>query len=370
MISLKKYLDQAEKCPGLAEKPDADVLLVAALAAYRSALMEIAGAGADACPSLGEKLNQSLNIVEQNLCPGITLAQVENAAKSVQQQLQNWGTSASVHYKAKTSEIRELLILMAHTAESVGERDQRCAAQIENVTNNLRMIANLDDLTLIRASIESSAAELKTSIDIMTAEGKAAIDHLRNEVSHYQIKLEEAESVASRDSLTGLRTRLFVENQIERRIALNLPSCVAIIDIDGFKQVNDDHGHLVGDALLRLFSAELKAACRTTDMIGRWGGDEFIILLDCDLQQAQAQTDRLRQWITGNYTVPGKCGPLELKLNASLGLAEHLPNETLNGLLARADAEMYQHKSWVGTKGKARKDSAPAPTRRPATAAP
>ena len=122
----------------------------------------------------------------------------------------------------------------------------------------------------------------------MTAEGKAAIDKLRVEVSSYQARLEEAEEIASRDALTGLRSRLWVECQIESRIAAGGPLCVAIVDINGFKQVNDEHGHLVGDELLKQFAAEIKFACRSTDVIGRWGGDEFIILLDCGMAEARA----------------------------------------------------------------------------------
>ena len=234
---------------------------------------------------------------------------------------------------------------MARTAESVGERDARCAKQINEVTNQLQKIANLEDLTQIRASLKKSALELKMSVDNLTAEGKAAIQQLQAEVTSYQKKLEEAEQIASLDSLTGLRSRLWVENQIERRIHGKLPLCVAVIDMDGFKQVNDDHGHLIGDELLKQFSAELKSACRATDVIGRWGGDEFIILLNSGLSEAQAQINRLRQWVCGDYTVQGQSGLKKLRVNASVGLAEHLPNETLKELLARADAEMYQQKS-------------------------
>ena len=70
----------------------------------------------------------------------------------------------------------------------------------------------------------------------MAAEGKAAIEQLRVEVSSYQTKLEEAENIATRDSLTGLRSRLWVESQIERMILLGLPFCVAILDMDDFNR--------------------------------------------------------------------------------------------------------------------------------------
>jgi diguanylate cyclase (GGDEF)-like protein len=109
--------------------------------------------------------------------------------------------------------------------------------------------------------------------------------------------------------------------------------------------VNDEHGHMVGDELLKQFAAELKSASRTTDVVGRWGGDEFIILLNCSLAEARTQVERLRDWICGDYTVEAKSSQVKLKVLASIGLAERKRNETMKELLARADAEMYQQKS-------------------------
>ncbi len=102
----------------------------------------------------------------------VTREVVEGAERSVQEQLQDWGQRTARHYLEKTGEVKELLLVLARTAESVGERDQRCAQQLNEVTARLNQIARLDDLTMIRASIVKSASELKCSIDRMAAEGK------------------------------------------------------------------------------------------------------------------------------------------------------------------------------------------------------
>ncbi len=364
MISLKKYLDAIDDDPrahmgsggstlpmGAAKRlealiaPNARELLPVTLAAYRSALVETGKYSLDACPALGEGLKHGLEELNENLSSTVTLEKVEAAESSVQEQLQDWGRRTANHYRLQTGEVKELLLLLARTAESVGERDQRCAQQINEVTARLNQIAKLEDLSEIRASIVKSASDLKCSIDRMTAEGKTAIDQLRGEVSTYQTKLEAAEEIASSDSLTGVRSRLCVEHQIERRIEAGTPLCVTIVDIDGFKQVNDEHGHLIGDELLKQFATELRSASRSTDVIGRLGGDEFILVLDCALPEAQAQIDRLRAWVCGNYTVQGNAEPIKLRVDASFGLAERRPEETMKELIDRADAEMYQNKT-------------------------
>ena len=244
----------------------------------------------------------------------------------------------------RPGEVKELLLLLARTAESVGARDQRSAGQISEVTHRLEGIATLE-IWEIRASIERSAAELKISVERMKAESKQAIDQLKAEVTTYQTKLEKAEEIASRDVLTGLRSRLYALDQMERRIESGMRFCLAILDLNDFKRVNDAHGHVVGDELLKQFATELKTACRATDVIGRWGGDEFVLLLDCGEQEAGTQMDRLRKWVFGTYSVEGPAGPMKLKVDASIGLAEFRPGETLKKLLERADAAMYQDKA-------------------------
>jgi diguanylate cyclase (GGDEF)-like protein len=345
MISLKKYLDSPACEAEAPSKQDDNSILSATIAAYGSALLAMGDCAAEVYPALGSDLKRGLGKVEESLACEMTLEQVEGAETSVRGQLQDWGMRAARQNQQKAREVKELLIVMAHTAESVGERDQRCAGQMNAVTARLEKIASLDDLTAVRASIEESAAELKSQIERMTAEGKAAIEKLRGEAAGYQARLEEAEHIASIDGLTRLRNRLWLEGQIERQMAAGTPLCVGIVDIDDFKKVNDNHGHMAGDELLKQLSAEIKFACRSTDVIGRWGGDEFIILLDCGLAEAQAHIDRLRKWVCGNYKVNGKSGPVNLQIGASIGVAEYRPSETMEKLLSRADAAMYQLKA-------------------------
>jgi len=344
MISLKKYLDTISPALEAPAVHDLENILSLTLAAYQSALLEMGICSLDACPALGLQLKQGLGEVEESLSMGMSGEEVHAADRKVRERLKEWGTSTASHYRQKTGEVRELLIAMARTAEAVGERDQRCAGQIRDVTARLESIVNLEDLTEIRASIENSAAELKTSIERMATEGKAAVAELKAEVSSYQIKLEHAEAIALRDALTGLCNRLALESSIKKAIAAGAPFCVAMLDLDGFKHVNDEHGHMVGDELLKKFSAELKSACRSSDVIGRWGGDEFILLLICNLREAGSHIERLKEWVCGNYTVNGRYYPMILNVKASIGLAEHKPGEAAAELVARADEAMYLSK--------------------------
>lgn len=345
MISLKQYLDSPFAGRDAGSGREERGLAPAALDAYVSALLAMGSCSVDACPALGPDLRQQLSLLSRGLSTDIASDALANTDKEVQSRLQDWGRNTARHYQQKSEEVKDLLLVIAQTAESVGTRDQQCAGRFRDVTSQLTAIASLEDLTQIRASIEKSAIDLKSSIDRMTEEGTVAIDRLKQQVDTYRVKLEEAEAIASRDSLTGLRSRLCVEGLIERFIDSSVPFCVAIVDIDGFKKVNDEHGHLAGDELLKQFSRELVSACRSTDVTGRWGGDEFIIALECGIAEATSQIDRLRNWVCGSYTLETKSGVRKLTVEASIGLAEHIPPESIKDLLLRADTAMYAHKS-------------------------
>ncbi len=350
MISLKRYLDSNSMELGQQGEAVPQDPFAVALDVYGSALLEMGNCSLDACPGTGDNLKQSLAQLKAELSPAIGHEKLAANGDLAAEHLRGWGRDAARHYQAKAREVKEMLLTMARTAESVSARDQHCAGQMNAVTERLKAIATLDDLTEIRASIDQSAAELKTSIERMTEEGKNVLDHLRKQVEDYQVKLEEAEKLASRDALTGACSRVYVEGQIEKRIETGAPFCVAIVDIDRFKKVNDAHGHLTGDELLKQFAGELRSACRSTDIIGRWGGDEFILLFDAAIEEAEAQTERLRKWVCGNYTVTGKQGAIKLSVNASIGLAAHAAGEAMKDLVARADAAMYQQKATSRTK--------------------
>lgn len=345
MISLKRYLDSVAAGPDADSGRDGRDLAPLTLEAYASAIVAMGNCTASVCPGVGSDLDQKFGQLSRELSAGVTCEKLSATDREVRELLQSWSERAERHLQLKSEEVKNLLLIMVQTAESVSVRDQQSARQFRQVTEHLMAIASLDDLSQIRTSIETSASELKSSIDRMTQEGAAAMNQLQQQVATYKVKLETAEANAARDALTGLRNRPCVESIIQRYIDAETVFCVAIIDIDGFKKVNDEHGHLVGDELLKRFAKELVSACRSTDITGRWGGDEFIIALECGMPEAASRIERLRNWVCGRYEVKATAGALNLAVDASIGLALHLPHEPLKSLLSRADTAMYANKS-------------------------
>jgi diguanylate cyclase (GGDEF)-like protein len=345
VISLKKYLEMEIHEPATVSF-DAAELQSALLDSYRSALLAMGATGAQACPAISHDLQQNLTTLEGRLASNVTPPLVKQTERQLNHELQQWANQAVAHSAAEAAEVKELLLVLAQTAASVGERDQSYATNLHQFTTRLRTISNLDDLTNIRASLLQQAAELKTYVVKMQQESQKLVAQLKTKISTYETKLKQVEDLALRDPLTTLPNRRYLEERIASRIALAQGFCVIVLDVNQLKKVNDVHGHLAGDNLLQQFAQELRSSFRASDLVGRWGGDEFIVVTDGDSAGAQAQIDRMQKWVFGEYTIrPGKgTGEVKTAVTAAVGLAEWKSGETAKSLFERADAAMYAQK--------------------------
>ncbi|MCP4295645.1 MAG: diguanylate cyclase [Proteobacteria bacterium] len=155
--------------------------------------------------------------------------------------------------------------------------------------------------------------------------------------------IKDKEFLASTDLLTGVMNRrsfiIASEEEIKRSERYGTPLSMIYCDIDFFKLINDQHGHAVGDEVLKKFAKTLKENLRSSDYLGRWGGEEFIILTtEIDLVSAEKLSEKLRQKI-----MELSIQPVE-QVTCSFGVAEKKGGELFEALCERADQALYQAK--------------------------
>jgi diguanylate cyclase (GGDEF)-like protein len=175
--------------------------------------------------------------------------------------------------------------------------------------------------------------------------------HLRALLNEHRAKLTialaDVERLASRDELTGTMNRraivALVGEERERMKRTGTPFAVALFDIDLFKRVNDEHGHLIGDEVLRRFCVAAGEAIRTTDRLGRFGGEEFLVLMTATdrPEAALAAAERVRDAVA---RVPWSAVDGDLEVTVSAGVSVATADDTLESLLGRADAALYAAK--------------------------
>lgn len=186
-----------------------------------------------------------------------------------------------------------------------------------------------------------------TSVTALTA----VMSGLRNRLKHQKHELQAAlatiRQLATMDELTSLANRRHMNDVLkaeEKRVNVtNGAVCIALLDIDLFKSVNDRFGHAGGDQVLRAFADTARAELRAADVLARWGGEEFLLLLpDTALADArmvlQRMADRFRE-----SSIPGI--DERVRITFSAGVVERQPGEPFAETISRADHAMYRAKS-------------------------
>ncbi len=210
-----------------------------------------------------------------------------------------------------------------------------------------------------RMSKDLSTGEFRSLVNEFMGETNQMLDSNRqleqqlektnHELDELRHQLEEARYEASTDALTGLANRKAFDSAILEQIEVARETgndvCLIMADIDHFKHFNDNHGHLIGDKLLRFVSNILKDSLKGQDLVARFGGEEFAVLLPntplrgalavAESLRARVQSQRLRRTDT-QQPIGG--------VTLSLGIATFKAGDTPETLIGRADGALYQSK--------------------------
>ena len=159
-----------------------------------------------------------------------------------------------------------------------------------------------------------------------------------------RVREQQARYRACHDSLTGLPNRSAFEERSSHALAPHRPRPrpfgLIYLDLDGFKSINDSHGHAVGDGLLKVIGSRIAHAVRAQDSICRRGGDEFLCLL-LDVR-SERQVASIARKLIGTVSAPCQLGSLTLYVTASIGIALYpADGSTIEALLERADRAMF-----------------------------
>jgi diguanylate cyclase (GGDEF)-like protein len=155
--------------------------------------------------------------------------------------------------------------------------------------------------------------------------------------------IKEISVLASTDKLTGVFNRLKIDEclnlELQRSARYGNKLCVIMIDIDHFKRINDNYGHLIGDQVLIEFVNLISSRIRKTDIIGRWGGEEFFIICpETELESAVQMAETIR------FMIEAKEIKQSESITASFGVSSYLANDTYATIISRADTALYEAK--------------------------
>ena len=241
---------------------------------------------------------------------------------------------------------RMQLVLFAARQRPLREDEAFASNDSRWQSSLLGCVQALDELHAAMDRESTRHAERETQL----SDTRLALAQALAELSGTQAEQTRVRHLSLHDSLTGLPNRRFFRERLEATLARatsglsGTPMLAAMyIDLDGFKPINDRHGHATGDELLRIVAARLTGAARSKDMVSRLGGDEFACVL-ADLPNRQ-RLCQLAEILIHSVSAPLQLGGLTLVVRPSIGIATW-PADGCTGevLLARADEAMYYAK--------------------------
>ncbi|MBC3929732.1 GGDEF domain-containing protein [Undibacterium sp. CY21W] len=212
-------------------------------------------------------------------------------------------------------------------------RNTSDANEVSNIIGNI-----LDETRVVQS-------ETLRSRDIIVAAQKE-VTEAAEKIKGLEDKLAQMSELVREDQLTGSLNRRGMEDIFEREAdradRRSTPLCIAMLDLDNFKKLNDTHGHNAGDEALVHLVRVVKQTLRSIDVIARWGGEEFIIIMpETGLEEAAQAMVRVQRELTKHFFTADE---QRLFITFSAGVALRMPHEAQETLIKRADKAMYEAK--------------------------
>lgn len=237
------------------------------------------------------------------------------------------------------------------------EFDKTMLKQVSVMSQEITDAQDIEDL---KKSITGHLDNISTAVDLHSSDGERhehdkeaevralqeRIKSMEEETIHIRQRLKEERGKALRDSLTKLPNREAYDErfelELERWRRYKKPATLVVADIDLFKSINDNYGHLSGDKVLQIMAKEIQNRIRKTDFVARYGGEEFVIILpETDLDTATQVIEKTREMI---HRLPFHFRDNNIKITMSFGMAAFDNGLDQNTLFERADQALYKAK--------------------------
>jgi len=242
-------------------------------------------------------------------------------------------------------EMRQVLREVGASLVNAGQDAERFGGRLSGTMQKLDDSRSMDELRDAVRSLATEAREMRESTHAL----KAHFDAKTREIQTLQQELDQARRRALTDTLTGLANREALYDALERAMGdgndLGQPLCLLLVDIDHFKRINDAHGHLVGDRVIRFVAQTLKRMIKGKDTAARFGGEEFAVVLpDTPMGGAMALAENIRKAVADSRLVRSDTREPLSQITISLGVSCFRPGEEHDGLIERADQALYAAK--------------------------
>jgi diguanylate cyclase len=257
---------------------------------------------------------------------------------------------SAVFAAERDTEIKSLIETLTTAIDKLAGEAVSVNKQLTGHTDRFHKLVELEDIRDLKRRISQEVTALNRFVTEKQEREEAYYSKLTRRIDVLQAQLVETEEAASLDPLTQIANRGTFDRTLKRWLAqaqkVDRPFVLALLDIDNFKRVNDNFGHLVGDRVLLASARTLAAQMRPEDLVARYGGEEFAVLMaDSSIRQAEPRLRELIRLISaGVYEFEHQGRVERLSYTVSAGATESTAGDTTESIVKRADDGMYEAK--------------------------
>lgn len=318
----------------------------ASLAAYAKTLAAVESAAEVLVGEDSGPFQDSVGRIRDRLAPDVAPEVIHQTGTEVEQELDRFARQQASLKEHKEREFKQIIRIVAEAGATLAESGTAQSGELIQFSRRIETVSRLESIAEMRKQLSSRVIELKAMAARVQEEGHAKARELENRIRSVEEKLETATAASETDALTGLGNRRKGEAAIRSSIASETPFSLLVLDLNGFKSVNDRFGHTQGDHLLRVVAHDLRASVRKDDMVCRWGGDEFIVLMPrTSLADAQGRAARVESTSFGRFVLEHDGRGVRVDVGAAIGVAQYIPGESVEEFFDRADRILYERKA-------------------------
>jgi diguanylate cyclase (GGDEF)-like protein len=312
----------------------------AAVECYLSAILDIAEAIDAISPEIGPSYREQLTRLHASLVSCGTGESLHESRQALHEILRDFSGKARQNNQTLARDLNQTLDMMARTEDSRSVRNVQYVERLVDFADQVDAAIRASDMP----RLARQTSELRGFAESIELDSHDAFARLRKKMIEIQLRLHEVELLATLDPLTGVANRRELDRELSARVASQQEFCILLFDVNGFKAVNDQYGHLCGDEVLKQLSARLSGQVRARDFVCRWGGDEFVAILACGEAHAETRSRQIAARLNGPYHITGGSHQIHVDVAVSVGLAQYAAGESLAQLFHRVDESMYRNK--------------------------
>ena len=294
-------------------------------------------------------LKGQITLIRQVIEAPLDMRSLEDAEKKLKEIIFKQGVlktslgDAKAALKSMLAAFIDRLSQMSETAGGYHDKVAQCAERVAKADDITQLQGVLGEV--MAATRDVQTAMLRSRDELQAS--KKRVEETEQKVAELEAELQQLSNRMQEDALTGALNRRGLDSAFEREAARadrrRSGMCIALLDIDNFKKLNDTYGHQTGDEALVHLTQLVQRNIRPNDVLARYGGEEFVILLpDTNIEEASVVLTRLQRELTKEFFLHGQD---KLLITFSAGVAVRQPGETQEQVIGRSDKALYAAKA-------------------------